>query len=163
MEHNKDSKREHHPRPSGVANCHAPNSVEGCHDKDYEQSKANEPHLHHRIQIAIVGIRHGLQPALSLNDARRVGSYEPKGFVSPSQERPMSDLISREIPNKYTTRESRIVEYEPSHPISEKYEKRYYNEYKDRRGNAHLLSDHQRKSSQEWCKKSEAHRCFGMG
>src|SRR5215475_5895615 len=49
MEDHKNSKREHHPRPSGVAICHAPNSVEGCHDDNYEQSKANGPQLQHRI------------------------------------------------------------------------------------------------------------------
>src|SRR5215475_13708828 len=112
--------------------------------------------------MAVVGIRHALHPACAFNNAWPVGTYDPKGMVSPSQERPTSDLIKHEIPNYCTSREGLILEYEPSHLVSEKYEKRYCNEYDDRRGNAHHLSGHQRKSSQEWCKKCEAHRCFGI-
>ena len=57
-----------------------------------------------RIQIAVVGRWHFLDPAWSLNDAGRVGSYEPKRLVSPSQERPKCDLIIHEIPYICTTR-----------------------------------------------------------
>jgi len=57
------------------------------------------------IQIAVMRIWHELDPAWAFNNASRVGSYEPKGLVSPSQERTTSDLINREIPNKRTTRE----------------------------------------------------------
>jgi hypothetical protein len=57
------------------------------------------------IQIAVMRIWHELDPAWAFNNAWRVGSYEPKGLVSPSEERTTSDLINRQIPNKRTTRE----------------------------------------------------------
>src|SRR5262245_18562198 len=59
---NEKCERQQEPRSSGVAVYHAPNGVEGCYDEDYEESKADVPHLQHRIQIAIVGGRHGLDP-----------------------------------------------------------------------------------------------------
>src|SRR5262249_60388491 len=108
------------------------------------------------------GIRHELHPAGGSKNACPSGLSEQKGTVPPSKGRPTSDLIKHKIPNYCTSREGRIVEYLPSHSISEKYEKRYYNEYNDRRGNAHHLSGHQRKSSEECCNKCEANRCFGI-
>ena len=97
------------PSPSRIAVSDAPNGVEGCNDEDYEESIANIPHLQRRVIIAVVGIRHVPDKARSFDDAGRVASYEPKGMVSPSQQRPLCDLITREIPYNCTTREGRIA------------------------------------------------------
>ena len=104
-----EGNREHEPSPTEVAVCHTPNSVEGCEDKDYEESIANIAQLQHRVIIAAVGIRHAPDPAWSVNDARRVGSYKPKGLISPSKEWAARDLSRREIPYRSPAREGRIA------------------------------------------------------
>ena len=76
------------------------------------KAKPNTPRLQPHIQIAVVGMRHGLDPAsCGINDAGPVEPYEPKGLVSPSQERPTCDLRLHEIPYIYPTREVRIAIY----------------------------------------------------
>jgi hypothetical protein len=103
-EDNKESEREQEPRPRTVVVCHAPNGVEGGDDEDYEQSQANVARVQHGVQIAVVGRRHLLDPAWRINNAGRIGSYEPKGLVSPSKERPTCDLKIYEIPYICTSR-----------------------------------------------------------
>src|SRR5260370_8589141 len=85
--------------------------MEGRKDEGYEEGQANVPHLKHRIHIAVMGIRHVLDPARSIHDARRVRPYEPKGLVSPPQQRPACDLNISEIPYNRTTRKGEIPVY----------------------------------------------------
>ena len=43
MDDDKESKREHHPSPPALRVCNPPDGMEGCKDKDHQQSKANVP------------------------------------------------------------------------------------------------------------------------
>src|SRR5262249_24977343 len=97
-------------RSRGITVCHASNGVQGCDEEHYEESVADVPKLQHSIIIAVVGIRHVLDPAWSIKDAGPVEPYKPKGLVSPTQEPFTLDLIRHEIPYYCTTCEGRISE-----------------------------------------------------
>src|SRR5262245_39629916 len=75
---NVEDKRKDEPSPSGIAVYQPPGSVKGCEEEYHEQSKADISHLQRRIQIAIMGVRHELDPARGLDDARRIGTHKPE-------------------------------------------------------------------------------------
>src|SRR4051812_49366334 len=59
----KNNKRQQCPGPTRVAISDKSNGMKGCDDKYIEKNKADIPHLQRRIIIAIVGVRHHLDPA----------------------------------------------------------------------------------------------------
>jgi hypothetical protein len=97
-------------RPRGeVAIRHSSDRVQGRGDERQQQCKTEVSHFKHRIQVAIMGVRHVFHPARRIGDAGGIMAGMPKRLVSPPNQRTARNLDIREIPDGCTARESRIA------------------------------------------------------
>src|SRR4051794_7507591 len=108
VDHDEEGNRKQKPRPPVVALRHPPDGMQRRNEEYDEEGKADVTQFEYRIIVTVMGIRHQLDPAGSVDDARRVRSHQPEALVSPSHKGAMLDLGDREIPYGRTAREAGI-------------------------------------------------------